>query len=51
MIHIVVGCHDSRGCLTCHNKGICNSFGYCECAAGYTGKTCATCKFYLYWIP
>ena len=42
---IVIGCNDNRGCLKCHNDGICNPNGVCVCKPGFAGKNCAECNF------
>jgi hypothetical protein len=33
------------GCLECLNGGMCRSDGYCSCPLGYSGKSCAVCRF------
>ena len=40
-----IGCLANQS-LSCLNDGICLSNGICRCEYGYSGATCAECKFH-----
>ena len=41
------GCN-SKGQLSCQNKGVCLSNGFCECKNGYSGSDCSICIIKLF---